>query len=452
MNHRIFQSSGIVGLILLVGSLTFTTHGASDDDWPSFRGRDASGVALGHATVTTWNIETGENVLWKTPIPGLAHSSPVIWGDRLFVTTAVKQGEEPELKVGLYGSVGSVEDDSVHQMKVYCLDKNSGEILWERTSIEAVPKVKRHPKGSHAASTPATDGQYVLAFFASEGLYCYDVEGNLKWSKDFGVLTSSWYVMEDAEWGFSSSPIIHEDKVIVQCDIMEDSFLTALDLATGRELWRTSRNEVPTWSTPTIDVREGRSQVICNGWKHIGGYDLETGAELWKISGGGDIPVPTPIVAHDLIYLTSAHGRMAPRIAIDVMAKGEIELTEEDPQIAWMYPNRGNYMQTPIVYGDLIYFCKDDGIVSCYDAKTGEEHFRNRLGSGQSGFTASPVAADGKLYYTSEYGEIHVIKIGKEFESLAVNTMDTECMATPAISEGKIYWRTRGEVIAIGVK
>lgn len=424
---------------------------AGTDDWPSFRGPGASGVAEGAATVTTWNIDTGENILWKTSIPGLAHSSPVIAGDRMFLTSAVKEGEA-ELKVGLYGSVMPVEDDSPHQLNVYCLDKNTGEILWERTAIEAVPAIKRHPKGSHAASSPATDGRYVVAFFASEGLYCYDIEGNLKWSKQFGVLDSGFYLMKHAQWGFASSPIIHEDMVIVQCDVQENSFLAALNIETGEEIWRTERAEVPTWSTPTIDVREGRKQIICNGWKHIGGYDLESGAELWKLEGGGDIPVPTPIVAHDLIYITNAHGRMAPILAIRAGATGDLSISEEDAQLAWHYERRGNYMQTPLVYGDAIFFCSDSGIVGCYDARQGTELFRERLGSGGMGFTASPVAADGKLYFTSEQGEIYVLKAGRAFEVLAVNDMGIECMASPAISGNTIYWRTRDQVIAVGEK
>ena len=452
MSNCKLQIATWAGLFLIVANTVSGMQKDSEVDWPSFRGMNARGTSLGHETVKTWNVGTDENILWKTPIPGLAHSSPVIAGDLLFVTTAEKEGGDAPLKVGLYGSVAPVDDESMHKFKVYCLNKRTGEIVWERLAIEAVPKIKRHPKGSHAASSPATDGEHVVAFFGSEGLYCYDVQGNLKWSKDFGVLNSGWYVRGGSDWGFASSPIIHEDLVIVQCDVLGDSFLAALDVKSGKEVWRTTRTDMPTWSTPTIDVREGRSQVICNGWKHIGGYDLRTGKELWKLTGGGDIPVPTPIVAHDLIFITNAHGRLRPIIAIDVMAKDELKFSDTDEQIAWMYENRGNYMQTPIVYGEMIFLCKDEGIVTCYDAKTGEEFFRNRLGGGGSGFTASPVAADGKLYYTSEYGEIYVVKADRKFEILAINDMEIECMATPAISEGVIFWRTRNEIIAVGRK
>ena len=417
--------------------------------WPQFRGPGARGLAAGPAPPISWNVETGENIKWKTAIPGLAHSSPVIWGDRLFITSAVKEGGDDPLVVGLYGSIDPVLDDSEFDMRVYCLDRDTGEIVWEKTAITAVPKVKRHPKGSHAASSPATDGEHVVAFFGSEGLYCYDVDGNLKWSRDFGVLDSGYFAMPDAQWGFASSPIIHEDKVIVQCDVQGESFVAALDLATGEELWRTPRDEVPTWSTPTVDVREGRAQVICNGWKEAAGYDVETGARLWHLEGGGDIPVPTPIVAHDLIYLTSAHGRERPIRAIRIAAEGDLA-EDREGKVAWEHLNRGNYMQTPIIVGDILYMCADAGILAAYDAKTGGEYYRERIGTGRTGFTASIVATNDHLYITAEDGSIHVHATGETLQPITVNHMGEECMATPAIVDGVIYYRTRRHVIAIG--
>jgi outer membrane protein assembly factor BamB len=352
------------------------TPGAGDTpaagSWPSFRGPAASGVAAGPAPPRQWNVEDGTNVRWTTEIPGLAHSSPVIWGDRLIVTTAVPVGEgDDELRVGLYGSIQPVQDDRVHQFNVYCLDRRDGSVLWSRVAHEGVPEVKRHPKSSHAASTPATDGRYVLAFFGSEGLYCYDMEGTLLWSRDFGVLDSAFFMVPTAQWGFASSPVIHENMVIVQCDVLENSFLAALDIATGEEIWRTPRSDVPTWSTPAVHVDEsGRGQVIVNGWKHIGGYDLATGAERWKLTGGGDIPVPTPVIAHGLVFITNAHGRMAPIYAIRTTATGDLGEGEGSEHMAWMVPRRGNYMQTPLVYGDHLYCCADNGVLTCYDAVT----------------------------------------------------------------------------------
>lgn len=422
--------------------------------WPSFRGHRARGVAEGESVPETWDVESGENVLWKTPVPGLAHSSPIVWGNQVFLTSAVRteSDEEAELTVGLYGSIEPVADEGPHAFLVMAYDKTSGELLWERTAIEATPKVKRHPKGSHAASTPATDGEHVVAFFGTEGLYAYDMDGELLWSKDLGTLDQGFYMMPDAQWGFSSSPVLHAGRVLVQCDVQGQSFVAAFDADTGKELWRTERDEVPTFGGPTIYEVDGHTRLAVNGWKHIGGYDFETGEEVWKLVGGGDIPVPMPIVAHDLIFITNAHGRMAPIYAVRADATGELE-GKADPEtaMAWMTPRRGNYMQTPLVYGEHLYTCSDAGVVACFDAASGEELYRERLGTGPSGFTASPIATDSKLYFTSEEGEIVVIAAGPTFEVIATNEMGETCMATPAISEGTLLWRTRGHLVAIGL-
>jgi outer membrane protein assembly factor BamB len=290
----------------------------------------------------------------------------------------------------------------------------------------------------------------VLAFFGGEGLYCYDLEGELLWGRDLGPMDSGFYMVPGAQWGFASSPILHGDLAIVQCDVQKGSFVAALDATTGEDRWRTPRDDVPTWSTPTVLVREGRSQVICNGFKHPGGYDLHTGEELWSLSGGGDIPVPTPIVSNDLIFITNAHGMLAPIFALDVNISGELSIRpDEEPFMIWGKPRRGNYMQTPLAYGDEVYFCSDAGIVTCFVSATGEEIYRERLGAGRTGFTSSPVAANGNLYYASEEGNVHVVAMG-EFKVLSVNSLGEECMATPAISDGAIYYRTRGHVLAVG--
>jgi len=418
--------------------------------WPSFRGPGAGGIGDGPAVATEWDVPAKKNVLWRKPLPGLAHSSPVIWGERMFLTTAVRKDGKQDLKVGLYGDIRPVEDESEFRFELHCLDKTTGETLWSRVAWEGVPSVPRHPKGSHAASTPATDGKRVLAFFGGEGLYCYDLDGELLWKRDLGPMDSGFYLVPGAQWGFGSSPILHDDRVIVQCDVQEGSFVAALDANTGEDVWRTTRDDVPTWSTPTVYIGAERNQVICNGYHHAGGYDLSTGEELWKLVDGGDIPVPTPIIAAGLIFLTNAHGKQAPIYAVDVGASGTLSTDpEEEPFLAWGRSRRGNYMQTPLAYGDHIYFCNDAGIVTCYTLATGEELYRERLGEGRTGFTSSPVAANGNLYYASEEGDVHVVATG-EFNVLSVNPLGEECMATPAISAGVIYYRTRGHVVAIG--
>ncbi|MFH1419048.1 MAG: PQQ-binding-like beta-propeller repeat protein [Planctomycetota bacterium] len=448
--------TGFLVLVATAAVLCLPTTLCADEPngvhWPGFRGHRASGIAEGFATPTTWNAETGLNIAWKRRIPGLGHSSPAIWGDRIFVTTAISGKSDPELKVGLYGDVRPVDDDTVHRWLLFCLNKNTGKVLWERTVCEGVPKVRRHPKATHANCTPATDGEYVVAFFGSEGLYCYDIDGNLKWNKDFGLLDSGYFAMPDAQWEFGSSPVIHAKTIFVQCDVQKGSFVAAYNLQNGSEVWRTPRDDVPTWSTPTIHHEGKQTQVVCNGYKHAGGYDASTGKELWRLSGGGDIPVPTPVAGLGLIFLASAHGPAAPLTAIRPTASGDISLQpneESNEHVAWVDRRCGVYMQTPLVYGDYLYACKNNGILACYSPKTGQRVYRKRLGSGRGGFTASAVGADGKVYFTGEEGKIYVVKAGPEFAILAENVMDEVCMATPAISEGVLFIRAQDHLYAI---
>jgi outer membrane protein assembly factor BamB len=437
-------------LISLIG-LLICCAASADENWPSFRGLNAAGVSPTPAPIT-WDVPSSKNIFWKTPIPGLALSSPVVHGEHLFVTTAVGQNENKDLRVGLYGDVQPVNDQVPYAFKLLCLDKTTGQLLWETTAHEGIPKVKRHPKSSHANPTPATDGKHVVAFFGSEGLYCYDTRGNLVWKKDLGLLDSGFFRMPAAQWGFASSPVIHDDRVIVQCDVQKGSFIAAFALKDGNEIWRTSRDEVPTWSTPTVHISPTRSQVICNGWKEIAGYDLATGKRIWHLRGGGDIPVPTPVVAHDLIYITNAHGPQAPIYAIRTSATGEITLAgdgDSGDHVAWSHRRGGNYMQTPIVIGEYLFLCRDNGLITCFESRTGRRLAEAKLADGRTGFTASPVAADGRLYFMSEEGNVYVVSADPKLEVLATNFLGELSMATPAISDGVLFFRTRSEVIAI---
>jgi len=419
------------------------------DNWPSFRGPSARGVAEGHPLPERFDVAKGENVRWKTPIPGLAHSSPIVWGTRVFATSAVRKAGASDLKVGLYGDPAAVANEGPHDFVVLALDKASGKVLWQQTAWSGTPKFARHPKSSYAASTPVTDGTHLVVNFGTEGLYCYDLDGKLQWKKELGDCDAGPYDMDGVQWGYASSPVIHEGKVFVQCDVLSQGFLAAFDVATGKELWRTKREDVATWCTPTVDVREGRAQVICNGYKNIGGYDLASGKELWTLASTGDAPVPAPVVAEDLVLITHSHNRAA-TYAISVMAEGT--LTDEHEAMVWSRPGRGNYMQTPLVYGEEVYMLNDDGILTCLDLGTGEQRYKERLGDGQTGFTASMVAGDGKLYATSEEGTVHVLAAGTTFQSLAKCVLGETCMASPAISDGVLFWRTRDLLIAVGAK
>ena len=328
---RLFARRAIVCLIIMSCLGAF-----GQTNWPSFRGSFASGLAPEAETPTSWKIETGQNVIWKTPVPGLGHSSPVIWGDRLFVTTAINQSRAAPLKVGLYGDPASADDNEVQKWQVLCLNKISGKVLWQVTAREDRPKVARHTKATHANCTVATDGENLVAFFGSEGLYCYDLTGHLRWQKDFGALKVSPMVYNDSpdpkgtdlDWGFASSPVIFGGRVFVQCDTFTNGFVAAFELSDGKQVWRAPRDDSGTWSAPNICTEGPRPQLVVNGWKHMGGYDLATGREIWRMSGGGDCPVPTPIVWNGLIFLMSAHGPRSPIYAVKTTAIGDVSLKE----------------------------------------------------------------------------------------------------------------------------
>ena len=420
-------------------------------DWPQFRGPQASGVDGSAPALTRWNAESGEGVLWKTPIPGLAHSSPIVWSNRVYAATAIRPGQA-ELKVGLYGDIASANDQEPHQWRLLALDKSSGQIVWNTLGHEGVPRVKRHTKASHCNSTPATDGQRIAAIFGSEGLFCFDMGGKLLWKKDLGPMDSAYFQSPTAQWGFASSPVIHAGKVVVQCDVITNSFIAAFDLKDGRELWRTPRQDVPTWSTPTVVEAGGQTQILVNGWHHSGAYDFASGREIWKLGGGGDIPVPTPIVGFGLSYFTSAHGRFRPMRAVRLEAKGGItppEMSATNAAIAWVHPRQGNYMQTPILVGENLYGCSDAGVLTCFDAKTGAIRYSERLASGE-GFSASPVSDGRHLYFSSENGNVFVVPAASAFSVASTNQLGETCMATPALSQGSLFFRTRASLVAVG--
>lgn len=423
------------------------------ENWPSFRGKNASGIAGGQDLPLHWDTKTGKNIKWRIRIPGLGHSSPVVWENKIFLTTAKGKDDKPYLRVGLYGESPDNPEDYDHQYVVYCIDRDTGKMIWEKTARIGVPKVQRHIKSSHATCTIATDGKHVAAFFGSQGLFVYDMAGNLLWQKDLGLLDAGAFDHPEIQWGFGSSPVIFKDKLIIQCDVNNQSFLASYDVATGKENWKTLRDETPTWGTPTVYEGKDRTQVIVNGYKHRGAYDFKSGKELWRFKGGGDIPVPTPFIAHGLIFFSSGHGRLRPIYVIKLNAQGDISLAKGETSneyVAWARLKLGAYIPTPIVYGDYLYVGKDNGLMICFKAKTGEELYRERIAGKFGAYSASPVAADGKLYFTEEHGNIHIIQAGPKYHHLASNKMDAPCMATPAISGKMLFIRTSSHLYAIG--
>jgi outer membrane protein assembly factor BamB len=421
-------------------------------NWPQFRGPGGSGVADGQAPPITWDFEKGTNVRWKRAIPGLGNACPVVWGDRVFVATAVSLGRKQTLRAGQYGDVEPVHDASEHSWRVYCLDRRTGAVLWERTARQEVPQVKRHPKSTHANCTPAADAGHVVVSFGSEGLYCYDHAGKFLWARDLGPLASGWFYDADYQWGFGSSPILYKDLVIVQCDVGKGSFLAAYDVGGGREVWRTPREEVPSWGTPAVVEGPAGPELVANATRFTRGYDPRTGKELWRLGRHSEITVPTPVAGWGLVFVTDGYRPVQPIYAIRPGARGDLTLKEgmtSSDAIAWSTEKGGPYMPTPIVYGEYLYVCSNGGIVTCYEGKTGKPVYKERLG-GRGGYTASPVAADGRLYFTGEENGVRVVQAGPKFKLLAVNPVGEVCMATPAISGGLFLLRTQDHLYALG--
>lgn len=461
------QGGRVVGYSVVQGGETMFRHRVDaeapgkaepadvpEGNWPSFRGPNASGIADGQEPPTSWNVEKNSRVVWKTPIPGLGHTSPVIWGDRVFVITAVSSDKAAPFETGLNGDFESITETAVYQWKVYCLDRATGEIRWEKTAREGVPRLSRHPKSSHANCTPATDGERLVVSFASEGLFCYDLEGNERWTVDPGLLSAGWFYDDGVQWGFASSPIIYKNLVITQCDRSRDSYIAAYDVKTGEPVWRTERDEISSWATPTVYEGEGRAELLTQAPRAIRGYDPATGAELWRLTGNSEVTVATPVVGEGLFFFTASYPPVRPIYAVRPGANGDITLKAGETaneSIAWSDPKGGTYLPTPLVYRGLVYTLSNNGVVTCLDAKTGELRHRVRLGDGSAGgFTASPVAADGRLYFTAEDGDVYVVTATDTPVVVAVNPLGEACLSTPAISGRTIFFRTQGHVVAVG--
>ncbi|HSR68448.1 MAG TPA: PQQ-binding-like beta-propeller repeat protein [Acidobacteriota bacterium] len=418
--------------------------------WPSFRGPGASGVADGQGVPLQWSVKDDRNILWKTPVDGIANSSPVIWGDRVFVTTAVSTSGDATFRTGLYGDVESVDDLSVHTWKVLCLDLKTGDKIWERVAAEGPPKGKRHLKSSQANPSPATDGKHVAAVFPSEGLYVYDMEGQLLWKKDLGLMDSGWFYDRSYQWGFASSPIIYKDRVIVQVDVHDQSYVAAYRLSDGKQLWRTDRDEIPTWSTPTISTLGERDELITNGTT-IRAYNPDNGELLWSLGPNSEIIVGTPVVGQEMVYVTAGYPPVRPIYAVRAGAEGDLTLPEDadsSKDVAWSYDRGGTYMPTPLYYRGLLYLTANNGRLTCYDAQSGERIYRARVSVGGS-FSASPIAADGRLYFSAEDGTVTVARAGRKYRELAVNDVGGTLMSTPAVSDGIMVFRTLKHVIAV---
>ena len=432
-------------LLVVSGWFPCTTRAA--DNWPQFRGPTGSGVSTNPGLPGTWS--GADRVAWKTPIPGRGWSSPIVWGQRIFITTAIQEGGEIEpVKKGLYLGGDRPAPGETHRWIVYCLDLASGKIVWEKEVHRGVPQHGHHLKNTLASETPVTDGERVFAYFGNVGLFCFDLEGKPLWSKRWESVPTRF------GWGTAASPVLHGDRIYVVNDNDKQSFLVALDTKTGEPIWRVERDEKSNWATPFVWENEKRTEIVTSGTGKVRSCGLD-GQLLWELGGMSVITIPTPFAAHGLLYVTSGYvmDRRKPLFAIRPGAVGDISLEEDqvsNEYIVWCQKQAGPYNPSPIVYGDYLYVLYDMGLLACYHAKTGEEIYgKRRIGPGARAFTSSPWAYDGKIFCLSEDGDTFVIRAGPEFELLGKNSLGELCMATPAIVRDGLIIRTESHVFRI---
>lgn len=452
-NRRREEVPGRAALIFCLALLSDPTGAVKGQNWPSFRGEKASGVADNMRLPTSWDGETGRGILWKTRIPGLAHSSPIVCGDRIYLTTAVSSQGDGDFKHGLYGEGTASEDESLHLWKMYALNLQTGEVEWKQTVHSGIPRDKRHIKATYANSTPASNGDVIVGFWGSEGVFALDKEGTRIWHRNRGRQDVGAYDDPTYEWGSASSPIIWQNRVIIQSDTQGEDFILALDGKTGETLWKTGRDELPSWGTPTVVSFQGRHELVTNASNFIRGYDPETGQELWRLGGSSQITAPTPIFGQGLIIVASGRRPEKPIFAIRPGSRGDITLekgSSSNQFVAWHHQRRGSYMPTPLIYRGRLYVCENHGIFSAYEMETGKEIYRTRLPHRGGGFSASPVASDGIIYLSGEDGDILAVAAGDVFQVVSQSPMGERIMATPALSDGKMLVRTQHHLFAIG--
>ena len=432
----------------LASTLASARPAAANDNWPHFRGPTLNAsVADNPDLPETWSRT--ENVEWVVDVPGLGWSSPVVWGRRVFLTTVTAVGEFEQPKPGLYAPNGRPDPVPLeHDWRVYCLDLETGPVLWERSAFRGRPDFPRHMKNTYASETPATDGERVYVRFGDLGLYAFDMEGNEVWQVRIPDRPTR------SAWGSASSPVVYGDDVIILYDNEEESWLAALDKRTGEERWRTARDEVSTWATPYVWENELRTEIVTSGVNRIRSYDLD-GRLLWEMDGRMSwAAIATPFSSHGLVYVNSGYFRdeHRPAYAIRPGASGDVTLAEGERSnefVAWYQPRAGNYNTSPLIHGDIYYSLLDRGFFEAYDAVTGEQVYgRQRIRVGAS-FTSSPWAYNGKIFALSEQGDTYVIRAGREYEVLGVNSLDEMAMASPAIVGDRLLIRTTSKLYSI---
>ncbi|HSE38051.1 MAG TPA: PQQ-binding-like beta-propeller repeat protein [Blastocatellia bacterium] len=438
--------ASIACLTVIAAFTSFDSEAASKHNWSQWRGPEGNGISSETNLPAEWSDT--KNIKWKTPIPGRGHSSPVVWDNKIFLTTDIEGDIVPGAKAVEHMDSGkpfkhpdSIGADRKHSFKVLCIDRGTGKTLWEQTAYEGTVFDDRHRKSSFASPTPATDGNHVFAYFGTEGLYCYDFSGKLIWKFSPGPIATFGM-------GTGTSPVLFENSVILQCDEDngEKSFIVALDKKTGKELWKTARKVQASWSTPLIVRGAQRTEMITSGNELIISYDPKTGKELWQTKGHASNAIATPLAGNGMVFVYAGFP-VKKTIAIALGASGDLS---DSKNIVWQYDKGTAYVPSSILYGEYIYLLSDRGIITCLDAKTGRVIYEGGRIPIPATFTASPVAFDGKILLTSEDGDTFVIKAGPKHEVLATNSIAEPVYASPAISDGMIFIRGEKNLYCIG--
>jgi len=434
--------------IALSAAITIALSAAdpAKDQWPQFRGPGSTGVADDPALPDKWSQT--ENIAWKTPIPGVGWSSPIIWGDRIFVTTVISSADVEKPKKGLYFGGERKPPTDEHRWMVYAVDFATGKIVWEREAKRGVPAWSHHLKNTYASETPVTDGERVYAYFGNVGLFCYDFSGKLLWSHPAKPVPTRY------GWGTAASPVLDQGRLYMIHDNDEHSYLEALDAKTGNVIWSVDRDEKTNWATPYIWAHDGKKEIVTPGTGRVRSYDLD-GKLLWQFGGMSSISIPTPFSSHGLLFISSGYvmDAVRPVYAVKPGAHGDLTLAPGETSnagIAWYQPQAGPYNPSPLVYGDYYYTLLDQGFLTCHDATTGKLIYsKQRLDREASAFTASPWAANGKLFLLSEDGDTFVVQAGPEYKLIGKNSLGEMCMATPGIAHGSLILRTASNLYRI---
>jgi outer membrane protein assembly factor BamB len=421
--------------------------------WTQWRGPDGLGISTEKDLPIEWSVESdgapAKNIRWRTEIPGRGHSSPIVSGDRIFLTTSIKGEQVPGRKAPVhldfsrrpgYVHPDSVDVDYKHTLKVLAIDAASGRIVWDRVAYDGEMADDRHRKNTYASSTMATDGERAYAFFESAGLYAYTFDGTLAWKKNLGGIIK-------AGLGPGTSPVIYKDLIILQCDreMGDGSYIVALSRKTGDEVWRAPRTNRRSWATPLIVHTDSRDELIASGAESVVAYDPATGKELWRAGGTVSHPIPSPVATRGLVFMTAGSQS---KVAYAVRPGGSGDL-KDTPAVVWRYNKGTAYVPSPIAVGDYVYLMTDAGLLTCIDAVTGERKYEGGRVPIPATFFASPVAFNGVIVLTSEDGDSFVIKAGPVHEVIRTNTVGEPVYASPAIAAGTIYIRGERHLFAI---